>query len=298
MDDEKDNMDEMDSSKDDIPLNNIDLDMNSDMDLGGSWDDMEMDSTVNSASAGDGKGRIILILLLIVIGAGSATAIAYKMYGGKNTAATSGPVISYRQPEIPLISEQEAEEIGRERHEMRLEERSDRSSRFTTELPADPLYSVTARTDLILIAGLFDNYVVALSNFFEIGRLITNDYVQKKDNIISIYNGELMPKFNYAERRRKQLRQRITSEVTKPLLSRLEYIAYHDSIAVNELGRYLESGSNEDFTTALDVGYEAKLMKKSYLKTFNRILKDNNVVWQRDEKLWTKYFGTWDQVEP
>ena len=44
-----------------------------------------------------------------------------------------------------------------------------------------------------------------------------------------------------------------------------------------------------------DVGYEAKLMKKSYLKTFNRILKDNNVVWQRDEKLWIKYFGTWDQ---
>jgi hypothetical protein len=107
-----------------------------------------------------------------------------------------------------------------------------------------------------------------------------------------------MPKFNYAERRRKQLRQRITGEVTSPLWSHLEYIAYKDSIAVGALGQYLESGHQEDFMTALDVGYEAKLMKKSYLKTLNTMLKDNNVAWQRDENLWIKYFGTWDQVEP
>ena len=296
MDDEKENMDEMDESTDDLSLD--DLDMDSDMDMGGSWDDMDMDSTVGESSSGDNKGKLILLLLLIVIGAGSATFIAYKMYGGRKDAGLERQEISYSQPEIPMISKQEAEVIGRERHEMRFEERSDRSSRFTSVLPEDPLYSVTARTDLILIAGLFDNYVVALSNFFELGRLITNEYVQKRENINSIYNSELMPKFNYAERRRKQLRQRISSELTKPLLSRLEYIAYHDSIAVNDLGRYLENGKDEDFTTALDVGYKAKLMKKEYLKTFNRILKDNNVVWQRDEKLWTKYFGTWDQVEP
>ena len=134
MDDEKEHMDEMDLSTDDISTDDIDLDMDSDMDMGGSWDDMEMDSTVSSSS-GSGKGRIILLLLLIVIGAGSATAIAYKMYGGKGASGNRRKSNKLPPAEIPLISEQEAQVIGRERHEMRLEERSDRSSRFTTELP-------------------------------------------------------------------------------------------------------------------------------------------------------------------
>ena len=200
----------------------------------------------------------------------------------------------------PLLSKSRVKQIHQQRTRMLVDTlvRSSRNVYLTNEIEEDALAEINDSGDLIVVARIFNNYVEALAVFFELGRIITNSYLVNQAEVRDIFEQELMPKFRYAERRRNQLRPRIKSQRFVPLLDNLDYIAFHDSIAVYSLQAYLRNGEEIDFTNAIDVGYQAKLMKKDFWNKISYYMDKFEINFVRNEKLWHRYFGSWDEVEP
>jgi hypothetical protein len=200
----------------------------------------------------------------------------------------------------PLLSASRVKQIHQRRTRMLVDTliRSSRNVYLTTEIEEDALADINDSGDLIVVARIFNNYVEALAVFIELGRIITNNYLANQAEVRDVFEQELMPKFRYAERRRNQLRPRIKSQRFVPLLDNLDYIAFHDSIAVYSLQAYLRNGQEIDFTNALDFGYKAKLMKKDFWNKISYYMDKYDINFVRNEKLWHRYFGSWDEVEP
>ena len=200
----------------------------------------------------------------------------------------------------PLLSASRIKQIHQQRTRMHDDTlaRSSRNVYLITEIEGNALADINDRSDLVVVARIFNNYVEALAVFFELGRIITNSYLANQAAVRDVFEQELMPKFRYAERRRNQLRPRIKSQKFLPLLDNLDYIAFHDSIAVYSLQAYLKNGEESDFTNAIGYGYQAKLMKKDFWNKIFYYLDKYEIDFVRNEKIWHRYFGSWDEVEP
>ncbi|MBN2290625.1 MAG: hypothetical protein JXQ83_14920 [Candidatus Glassbacteria bacterium] len=238
-----------------------------------------------------------ILASLAIISCLGAAGLVYLFSGMR---APSGSPAGKEVAEDPgfLVPSGKIKAIREQRSKLRLMQRSSHNRYLTTEVEEDALADVSDRGDLVVIAGIFNSYVEALTVLFEMGRIITNDYLNSQAQVNDIFEHELMPKYRYAERRRLQLRPRIKSKKFLPFLDELDYIAMHDSIAVYSMEAYLKGEKDSDLTTALKYGYQAKLMKKDFWSQFSYYLNKYEIGFVRNEKLWQRYFGSWDEVEP
>ncbi|MEA2062529.1 MAG: hypothetical protein U9P14_02420 [Gemmatimonadota bacterium] len=176
--------------------------------------------------------------------------------------------------------------------------RSKPNIRLASSIDSLALENLSSGRDLVIVATIYNNYVQTLILLFELGRLITNSYIPDLEKANILFQSTLMPKFRYAERRRHQLRSRVRNRRFESLLNNLDYIALHDSIAVTYMDSFLVKGRHNDFTQSLEFGYKAKLLTKDFWNQFQYYLDQYKVDYSQDEKVWRKYFGTWDQLEP
>ncbi len=239
-----------------------------------------------------------LLSALIIISGLIAAVMGYLLLMNRPEPEPPPAVVESVDNYTPLLSEWRVKQIQQRRSKMRIEQRSLRNRHLTTKIEENALDKVSDRSDLIVIANIFNNYVEALAVFFELGRIITNNYLANQAEVRDVFKWELMPKFKYAERRRYQMNSRIKNEQLQPMLNDLDYIAFHDSIAVYSMQAYLREEKKEDFINSLKFGYQAKLMKKDFWKQFSYYLDKYEINFVRNDKIWNRYFGSWDEVQP
>jgi len=256
-----------------------------------------------SSSGGQTRGGLsrlwkLLAVLVVVSGLGAA-GLAYLLSGRGEGSATQ-PEAKLAEDSGPQISLSRIRQIRLRRSMMRIDSltRSSHNKYLTTEIEENALSEIADRSDLIVVAGILNNYVETLAVLFEMGRIITNNYLVRQSEVKNIFENELMPKYRYAERRRSQLRSRIKNKKFLPFMDNLDYIALHDSVAVYSMAAYLKDGKESDFVHSLEFAYQAKMMKKEFWSQFEYYLKRYQIGFVRNEKVWRRYFGTWDQVEP
>jgi hypothetical protein len=255
------------------------------------------EESASSGGAGFLSKHLKVLVALLFVSVVLAVGTAYLMFRDREDAGPTleDMLVEDSGPVIPLAR---IEQIRERRSRMRTEHRSSHNQYLTTKIEENAIADITDRGDLVVVAGIFNNYVEALSILFEMGRIITNNYLSSQQEVWVIFENELMPKYKYAERRRKQLRPRIRSSKFLPMLDELDYIALHDSIAVSSMAAYLRNEKSEDLTKAIDYAYQSKLMKKDFWDQFSYFLKRYKIEFVRNEKIWRRYFGYWDEVEP
>jgi len=242
------------------------------------------------------KQNLVLILGLAFLGGTLATGTAFWVYSSISHPQEVEKKITLQAK--PLISKSRAKEIQYRRSLMRTQFRSSHNKYLLREKRPEDMIWLTSQAELTLLSGLFSRYVEITGNFFEILRIMANDYLNERWQVRDVFERELLPAFNNAERRKKVLVRRIEYEPALQLFRNLSYIAYHDSIAINAFDSYLNQGNENDFTVAVDYANTTKLMLKDFWQNFRFYLNNHDINFQPSEEVWNRYFGPWDRLEP
>jgi hypothetical protein len=193
----------------------------------------------------------------------------------------------------PLISSLRARDIQEKRTLLRADSRSSHNEYLMKKKGAEDMLWFTSQAELTLLSGLFNYYIDITAHFYEFVRLTSNDYLQQRWQVKKIFEQDLLPKFQSAERRRVVLNTRIQHEPTRDLYKSLSYIAYHDSLAVTFLYTYLNDGPEADYTKAVEHANKAKLLLKEFWKYFQDYIKEYDIKYQLPAEMWNRYFGNW-----
>lgn len=157
---------------------------------------------------------------------------------------------------------------------------------------------LASQAELTLLTGLFNHYMEITARFYEIFRILSNNYLNERWQLLSLFENEILPKFDNAERRRKLLRRRIGHNPALELFDNLDYIAFYDSIAVHSFYSYLKEGGQGEFNTAIENVNTAKFMIKDFWKYFQRNLTEYGVNYRPSPEVWRRYYAPWELKKP
>jgi len=235
-----------------------------------------------------------LKLLLLLSGASGmlALATAYWVFSDAHPSQQVVPIAR----EGSLTTRHKAIKVRRSL--MRTLYRSSHSQYLVKEEGSKDMVWLTAQAELSLLTGLFNHYVETTAQFFELFRIMSNNYLNQRWEILELFDRQLLPRFETAERRRTLLRRRIEHEPAVELFKKINYIAYHDSIAVVSFQRYLTSGSESEFTLAVDFANEAKLLIKEFWNYFQVHLQNYQIDFEPSPDFWNRYYGPWPVEKP
>ncbi len=195
------------------------------------------------------------------------------------------------------ISSARAMEIMENRKLMRDEFRSSHNAPLVEDQGQAGMVDMAVRGELTLVSGLFQHYVQTTAAFFELSRIITNNYVENRSQVEQLFLTQVKPAFDMAERRRDVLERRITHTPALELYDNLAWIAHHDSLAVMTMQRFVDKGEPEDFLAAVDLANTAKLMLRKFWGFLREDLRRNRVSFTPPEDIWRRYYIAWDIVE-
>lgn len=241
------------------------------------------------------RGHLKLVLALVfssLLGGAFAAWLLLPRAGGMQPQTV--PTVAAGEE---LLSPARAQRIMDTRRAMREEFRSSHNEALTGRGEVIDMVELASRGELTLVSGLFQHYLHSTASFFELGRIITNNYVENRTQADQLFRSQVKPVFETAERRREVLRRRITNHPAVELYEGISYIAYHDSIAISHLEKFLEGGEVEEFTRAVEYANTAKLMLKDFWEDFRRNLREHRIDFEPPENLWRRYFISWDIVE-
>jgi hypothetical protein len=197
------------------------------------------------------------------------------------------------QEPTPLISSLRARDIQEKRTLLRSNSRSSHNEYLMKKKGSEDMLWFTSQAELTLLSGLFNYYIDINAHFFEFVRLTSNDYLKQRWQVKKIFEQDLMPKFQSAERRLDVLNTRIQHDPGRDLYKNISYIAYHDSLAVTFLYAYLNDGPEDDYTKAVEHANTAKLSIKEFWKFFQIYIKEYDIKYQLPAEIWNRYFGSW-----
>ncbi len=254
----------------------------------------------NSGGAGGGVkalfsgGRLKLLLAFPAAGLLSAVAVGLLMFGGGSDEKPpeSAPVV-LREPSRALIASSRAMEIAEFRSELRRSNRSSRNAHLRKRLGEDELYLMAVRGELSLLSGMFDHYVATTARFYELFRIMSNDYIEEPSQLRKLFEDELLPDYRATEQRRKMLRRRVEHDQAVELYNTLDYIAYHDSIAVSSFQDFLDEGGTENFANTAELVSKSKFMIKDFSKLLKARLSEYDMEYNVSDKMWDRYYGKW-----
>lgn len=246
-----------------------------------------------SKPAGASGGGTTVKLLAITGVAGAVVALATGLFFFR--AAEPIPAVqAVAEPPKPLISTSRARQIHELRGRLRIENRSSHNQNLARVTSEDEMVRMAVQSELTLLAGLFNYYMETNAKFYEFFRITSNSYFPKQAEEVELFDKELVPEFEMAERRRKLVRRRIEHDTSVELYDYLDYIAYYDSIAVYSFRKFLVEGKPEDFTYASDQIITAKFMIKDYWERFRKNLEEYGVAYRPNESVWRRYYGPWE----
>ncbi len=241
-------------------------------------------------------------LMALLIAAGFCILAA----GGGAWWYFSRPEETAQQPTMPVvtkvadegrISSARALEIMESRKRMRGEFRSSHNAPMIEDPGEAGMVDVAIRGELTLVTGLFQHYVQTTAAFFELSRIITNNYVENRGQAEQLFLSQIKPAFDMAERRRDILQRRISRDPAQDLYSKIAWIAYHDSLAVMSMQKFVENGETQDFLRAVDYANTAKLMLRKLWITMRTDLRTYKISFNPPEDMWRRYYVAWDIIE-
>lgn len=191
------------------------------------------------------------------------------------------------------LTVEDAAGIAASRSEMRRGIRSSQNQAFTRRMDEKDLLQISIRGELALLAGMFTHYMSTTGKFYELFRIMANDYVDQREQVLEIFEKELLPEYTVTERRRRAMRRRVEHDPAVELYDRLDYIAYHDSIAVYSFREFITLGGADKFASTSDLISESKFMIEDYRQQLQDRMRDYDLNIDIPEKTWDKYFGSW-----
>ena len=236
-----------------------------------------------------GAAPLKIVLVFAFLGAALAGLAGFFFFFSNKAAPEKAPVV-LSQPVDPLIATGRAKEIQEVRSIMRSEYRSKRNEYLVHERGPEDMLWLTSQAELTLLSGLFNHYMVTTARFYEIIRIFTNGYLDQPSQLKALYEREILRGFENAERRRKLLHRRIEHDPALELFSRLDYIAYYDSIAFYSFNNYLNGGEKTELTTAVEQANNAKFMIKDFWDYFKFRLAEYRVDFKPSEDVWQRYY--------
>ncbi|MBW7995554.1 MAG: hypothetical protein FVQ81_03060 [Candidatus Glassbacteria bacterium] len=238
------------------------------------------------------RGQNLKVLLAFpAAGVLAAAVIGFLIFGGGGEAEPEQEAT--RETSTPLIMTTRVREIAEFRSKLRRSNRSSRNQHLRKRLGEDDLYRIAVRGELALISGMFDHYVNTTARFYELFRIMANEYVEQPSQLKEIFEKELLPDYNATERRRRMLRRRVEHDPAVELYNRLDYIAYHDSIAVQSFHEFLIDGGAQKFATTSDLVSESKFMITDFRTRLQARLRDFDMTYEISENMWDRYYGAW-----
>ncbi len=268
----------------------------------GNIENGELDNPAAETSSGEGSGlksllsggKLKLLLAFPAAGLLSAAAVGLLMFcGDDGEKPPEVTPVAIHEPVRPLIASARVKEIAAFRSELRRSNRSTRNAHLKKRLGEDELYRLAVRGELALVSGMLDNYVAITARFYELFRIMANDYVEQPSQLLKLFEDELLPDYRASERRRRMLRRRVEHDPAVELYNRLDYIAYHDSIAVNSFQEFLVEGGTENFANTAGLVNESKFMIKDFRNLLVVRLKEYDMEYNVSENLWDRYYGKW-----
>ncbi len=240
-------------------------------------------------------GKLKLLLAFVAAGMLSAVAVGLLIFGGGGEKQPPEAVATTQvgEPARPLISTSRAREIARFRSELRNENRSSRNIHLQKKMGEAELYRLAVRSELALLARMFDHYMATTVRFYELFRIMANKYVERPSQVRDLFENELLPDYKATERRRRMLRRRVEHDVALELYNRLDYIAYHDSIAVSSFQDFLDEGGADNFANTAGLVNESKFMIKEFRGLLVARLNEFEIEYDVSEIIWDRYYGKW-----
>jgi hypothetical protein len=198
------------------------------------------------------------------------------------------------QPEGPAaFASREAREIAARRREMRRSNRSSHNDHLGGQMGESDLVLIAIKGELALLSGMFNHYMSTTAKFYELFRIMANDYVADRSQVLEIFENELLPEYTVTERRRRTLRRRVEHDPAVELYNRLDYIAYRDSIAVYSFREFITEGGAEKFAATSELVSESKFMIEDFRGQLQVKLQDYDMSLDIPEPTWDRYFGKW-----
>ena len=266
---------------------------------------LENESTQDSPEEKTGSGgsksgstalnNLKLLIAVVIAGAVFAVVGSFWIFGERQPQVAQPTLI---EPPKPLIASSRARDIQARRNQMRAENRSSHNQYLVKERGSQDMVWLASQAELTLLSGLFNHYMEITARFFEMFRILSNDYLNERWQVLSLFENEVLPKYDNAERRRELLRRRIEHYPALELLANLDYIAYYDSIAVYSFYNYLKDGGEDEFNTAVENVNTAKFMIKDFWKYFQRQLTEYRISYQPTHDVWRRYYAPWEPKKP
>jgi len=248
-----------------------------------------------SKSGGTVWVNLKLLIAVVVVGGVFAVMASFWIFGQSQPQKVQPTLI---EPPRALIASSRAREIRDKRKKMRAENRSSHNRYLVKERGPQDMVWLASQAELTLLSGLFNHYMEITARFFEMFRILSNDYLNERWQVFSVFENEILPEFNNAERRRKLLRRRIDHYPALDLFDNLDYIAYYDSIAVHSFYSYLKQGGETEFNTTIENVNTAKFMIKDFWKYFQRELAEYGISYQPSRDVWRRYYAPWEPAKP
>jgi hypothetical protein len=244
------------------------------------------------------QGLILFIFILAGVLGGSAAYFFLPFKSAPAPAAVKPPQAVQEQEQEPLIASSRVHRIEEIRRRMRLELRSSHN-RFLVDTTAasGDIDRASIQGELTLVAGLFDHYLAATASLFELSRVITNNYVEKRSQVDELYRSQVLPAFETAERRRVSLERRISHYPAIGDYHDLGFAAFQDSLALTSFQAYLSTGRERDYLDALESANSAKLILRNFWSYFQLDLKSYGVPFKPSGVIWRSYYVSWEIVE-
>ena len=263
---------------------------------GSTRDSPEAETGAESSKSG-GTARVNVKLMLAAVVAGGVLAVAATFWIlGQSRPQEVQPTLT--EAAKPLIASSRAMDIRARRNQMRSENRSSHNQYLVQEKGPQDMVWLASQAELTLLSGLFNHYMEITARFYEMFRILSNDYLNERWQVLSLFENKILPKFDNAERRRKLLRRRIEHDPALELFDNLDYIAYYDSIAVQSFHTYLKSGGEDEFNTAIENVNTAKFMIKDFWNYFQRELNEYGVSYKPSPDVWRRYYAPWELKKP
>lgn len=248
-------------------------------------------------SKSSGSALVNLKFLIAVVIAGGLLALVTSFWIFRESQPQEvQPTLT--EPPKPLIASSRAMDIRTRRSRMRTEYRSSHNQYLMKEKGQQGMVWLASQAELTLLTGLFNHYMEITARFYEIFRILSNNYLNERWQLLSLFENEILPKFDNAERRRKLLRRRIGHNPALELFDNLDYIAFYDSIAVHSFYSYLKEGGQSEFNTAIENVNTAKFMIKDFWKYFQRNLTEYGVNYRPSPEVWRRYYAPWELKKP
>lgn len=266
-----------------------------------SENELTQDSPEAGIGSGDSKSSgsawVNLKLLVAVIIAGGVLAVATSFWIFRETQPQEVEPTLTEGPK-PLIASSRARDIHTRRSLMRAENRSSHNQYLVKEKGPQDMVWLASQAELTLLTGLFNHYMEITARFYEIFRILSNDYLNERWQLLSLFENEILPKFDNVERRRKLLHRRIGHDPALDLFDNLDYIAFYDSIAVHSFYSYLKKGGQSEFNTAIENVNTAKFMIRDFWKYFQRNLTEYKINYEPSPDVWRRYYAPWELTKP